>query len=152
LQGDLSGLASMVSRMTEDLATRIHAAVRTRADETVELLRALVRFPSVSDRGGAGGQEGPAQAFLAERMRAVGLAGAPVEAGPGTLDHPDHVGPRADFRGRPDVFARWPGTGEAGAGGGRSLILNGHIDVVLEGDPAERRHPPFGGDLAEGKV
>ena len=37
-----------------------------------------------------------------------------------------------DFDGRPQLLARF-----AGAGGGRSLLLNGHIDVV-SGEPKAR--------------
>jgi acetylornithine deacetylase len=34
-----------------------------------------------------------------------------------------------------------------GAGGGRSLILNSHLDTVPEGDPSEWRHAPFSGAI-----
>lgn len=36
--------------------------------------------------------------------------------------------------------------------GGRSLILNGHIDVVPAGDPANWRFPAWQGTVAEGRV
>ncbi len=46
-----------------------------------------------------------------------------------------------DFEGRPQLLARL-----AGAGGGRSLLLNGHIDAVPYGDldalGAATRWPP----------
>jgi succinyl-diaminopimelate desuccinylase len=35
---------------------------------------------------------------------------------------------------------------------GRTLLLEGHTDVVTEGDPREWRYPPFSGALAEGRV
>ena len=38
--------------------------------------------------------------------------------------------------------AGWPG-----AGGGRSLILNGHVDVVPAGDASAWPHDPWGGEL-----
>ncbi len=36
--------------------------------------------------------------------------------------------------------------------GGRSLIFNGHLDVVPAGDPSKWEHPPFGGKLSQGRV
>ena len=44
--------------------------------------------------------------------------------------------------GRDDVVGRL-----AGAGGGRSLILNGHVDVVPAGDASAWPHDPWGGEL-----
>jgi acetylornithine deacetylase len=36
--------------------------------------------------------------------------------------------------------------------GGRSLILNGHTDVVPAGDPANWHYPPWQGTIADGRV
>lgn len=37
-----------------------------------------------------------------------------------------------------------------GSGGGPSVMLNSHLDVVAEGDPGQWEHPPFGGVVAGG--
>ena len=37
-------------------------------------------------------------------------------------------------------------------GDGPSLMLNGHMDHVDEGDPAHWRHPPFGGTIDSGEL
>ena len=37
-----------------------------------------------------------------------------------------------------------------GSGGGPSVMLNSHMDVVAEGDPDQWEHPPFGGVVAGG--
>ena len=51
------------------------------------------------------------------------------------------------FRGRPQLVAR-----RAGAGGGRSLLFNGHIDVVTP-EPRERwTTDPFGADVRDGRL
>lgn len=39
-----------------------------------------------------------------------------------------------------------------GRGEGRSLILNGHVDVVPAGDVANWRYPPWQGTIADGRV
>ena len=49
--------------------------------------------------------------------------------------------------GREDVVGRL-----AGAGGGRSLILNGHVDVVPAGDASAWPHDPWGGQIGRAHV
>lgn len=39
-----------------------------------------------------------------------------------------------------------------GVGGGRTLVLNGHVDVVPVGDPDTWTVPPFGGEVRDGRV
>ncbi|MGH2871960.1 MAG: M20/M25/M40 family metallo-hydrolase, partial [Solirubrobacteraceae bacterium] len=52
-----------------------------------------------------------------------------------------------DFAGRPQLIATLPG-----AGGGRSLLLNGHIDVV-SGEPRERwTSAPFAPEVRDGRL
>ena len=52
-----------------------------------------------------------------------------------------------DFEGRPQLAATF-----RGAGGGRSLLLNGHVDVVSP-EPRERwTTDPFAADLREGRL
>ncbi|MBM4351362.1 MAG: M20 family metallopeptidase, partial [Deltaproteobacteria bacterium] len=50
-------------------------------------------------------------------------------------------------KGRSNIIAerRW-------GKGGRSLIFNGHLDVVPAGDPSQWKYPPFGGKLSQGRV
>ncbi len=36
--------------------------------------------------------------------------------------------------------------------GGRTLIFNGHLDVVPAGDPSQWKYPPFQGKLAKGRI
>lgn len=39
-----------------------------------------------------------------------------------------------------------------GTGGGSSVTLNCHLDVVFEGEHAKWKYPPFSGAIAEGKI
>ena len=48
--------------------------------------------------------------------------------------------------GRPSVVARF-GTADRPA-----LAWNGHLDVVPTGDPSTWRHPPYGAEIADGKL
>jgi succinyl-diaminopimelate desuccinylase len=105
---------------------------RIDADEVVELTRALVRIPSVYRPGDPSATEAQVAAFVEAWLRREGFQ---VEVQP--------VAP-----GRPNVLG-W--LGEKGPGR-RSLLLEGHTDVVTEGDPAEWSHPPFGADLVDGRI
>jgi succinyl-diaminopimelate desuccinylase len=102
------------------------------ADEVVELTRALVRIPSVYRPGETGANEAEVASFVEEWFRREGL---PVEV--------QEVAP-----GRPNVLS-W--IGEKGPGR-RCLLLEGHTDVVTEGDAAEWTWPPFGGELRDGRI
>ena len=102
-----------------------------REDELVALTRDLVRIPSVYRPGDPDANESKVASFIEAWFRRQGFG---IEVQPAAL-------------GRPNVIA-WLGD----AGAGRTLLLEGHTDVVTEGDPAEWSHPPFSADLADGRI
>ena len=102
------------------------------ADEVVELTRSLVRIPSVYRPGDPEATEARVAAFVEAWLRREGFE---VEIQP--------VAP-----GRPNVIG-WLGEKRPG---GRSLLLEGHTDVVTEGDPGVWSHPPFGAELVDGRI
>jgi len=115
-------------------------------DEIVELERALVRFDSVNQP--PWGNEGPCQAFVAERMRDLGLrvdCFTPEEV-PGIAQDPAFLHGR-DYTDRPNVVGTL-----AGSGGGRSLHLAAHVDVVPIEKPGQWIVEPFGAQVIEGKI
>jgi len=128
------------------LQARVTEAVEARRDEILGFFRDLVRIPSETHP--PGGDEGPCQRFVAERLRAIGLEPDVFEpwSVPGIAEHPGWW-PGYDYTDRPNVVARWAGTG-----GGRSLILNGHIDVVPAGDRALWTHDPYGAELVGDRI
>jgi acetylornithine deacetylase len=93
-----------------------------------------------------GGSETQAQNSIAGAMRRIGLE---VETWPIDIDalrsHPAFSMsiPRAEGLGV---------LGTYGKGGGRSLMFNGHIDVVSGGDESKWWHPPFEGTVDGGRV
>jgi succinyl-diaminopimelate desuccinylase len=101
------------------------------ADAVVSLARDLVRIPSVYRPEVAGADETAVASFLAEHLRGLGLAVTVEEAAPG----------------RPNVTADWVFERP-----GRGLILEGHTDVVTEGDPAAWTDPPFAGVLRDDRL
>jgi succinyl-diaminopimelate desuccinylase len=102
------------------------------AEEVLELTRALVRIPSVYRPGEAGANEALVAAFVESWFRREEL---PVEV--------QQVAP-----GRPNVLA-W--IGEKGPGR-RCLLLEGHTDVVTEGDPKDWTRPPFAAEMIDGRI
>ncbi len=108
-------------------------AVLAAVDEAyvVDLARRLVQTPSVYAPGDPERNESAVADLLARELRGLGLEVRVEEAAPG----------------RPNVIADW-----AGAGAGPLLILEGHTDVVTEGDPAAWSVPPFAGVIADGRL
>ncbi len=119
-----------VSANTRDLE-RLAAAVDTQ--ELVELTRKLVRIPTVY-RPSSGEAEAPGAEFVAAYLRGLGFPGLEVTM--------EEVAP-----GRPNVIARID-SGKPG----RTLLFEGHTDVVTEGDRAAWTHDPFGAELVDGKI
>src|SRR4030095_8876763 len=99
------------------------------ADGVVEVTRDLVRIPSVYGPGVPAGTEAQVAAFVEAWLRREGFSVEVQTVAPG----------------RPNVIG-WLGEKRPGA---HSLLLEGHTDVVTEGDPAEGAPPPFSGDLVE---
>lgn len=113
------------------MSARREALARIDESELVALTRDLIRIPSVVRPGDPSMSEAAVAAFV---QRWLEKEGFPLEV--------HEVAP-----GRPNVLA-WHGP----RGRGRTLLLEGHTDVVTEGDPAAWTHPPFEGALAGGRI
>jgi len=120
----------------------LRAAVERRRGELVELVGALVERPSTL------GNEEPAQAVVEAHLRATGFAVERVQPdGEAALADPYAGYPYLSYAGRSSVAARLPG-----AGGGRSLHLSGHIDVVPVERPELWQGDPWRVRVADGRV
>ena len=102
---------------TRGALAELDRAVVAGRDDLVALVRELVAFPTLSPPGR---NTAAAQAAVAARLRALGCA----------------VDTFAVYPGDPDVVGRL-----AGAGGGRALLFNGHIDVAEVGGEGWRSPP-----------
>ena len=137
--------ATILDGAEQDLVDRVAA----RRDDIVALACELIAFDTTSRSGvdDPARDEVALQTLLAERLRARGASIDLWEPEPGDVaGHPlsiDGIG----FAGRPQLAARL-----RGSGGGQSLLLNGHIDVV----PARREdgweHDPFDPQVVDGRV
>jgi succinyl-diaminopimelate desuccinylase len=100
-------------------------------DELVALTRDLVRIPSVVRPGDPTATEAAVASHVEGWMRSQGFDVEVQQVAPG----------------RPNVLGA---IGEAAAG--PTLLLEGHTDVVTEGDPSAWTHPPFAAELVDGKI
>jgi acetylornithine deacetylase len=131
-----------------DLTHKIAAAVDSKRDELATFLQRLVQIPSLP------GHEQKAQHFVADKLRSLGLGVDVVRSELNDVeDHPAFCDDGVPFRERLNVVGLWPGTGHsAGGSSPRSLILNGHMDVVPTGSEALWSDSPWSGALRGGKV
>lgn len=124
------------------LVQRINEAVDRNQSRTVDTLRTFVQARSVT------GSEAIMGARAAEAFAERGLAVESWAATPAEMrDYLEHVGDQPGWAGRLNVVGK-----RAGSGGGRSILLNAHIDTVPEGDHALWTQPPFAANLVNGRI
>jgi acetylornithine deacetylase len=111
--------------------------------ETETLLAALVREKSLL------GEEQGALAVMADAFRGIGLTPCPVPTEPAALaDQPGWSPPLIPYDGRDNVVALH----RPRAARGRSLLLQGHVDVVPEGAAELWTTPPFEPSVRDGRM
>ena len=125
------------------IETAILDAARGIEAETVALLDALVREPSLL------GAEHGALALMEIAFRDAGLSPARVPVDPaGLADQPGWSPPLIEYAGRENVIA----IHRPQRATGRSLLLQGHVDVVPTGPERLWTTPPFVPDIRDGRM
>jgi len=128
-----------------DLKRRVLKTVEARSRDIIDFVQNLVRIPSVNRP--PDGDEAKCQELVANKFKELGLevdkfSPDQVE---GIKDHPAFLTGR-NYANRENVVGVLKGEG-----GGRSLILTGHVDVVPLG-PWPWTVPPWSGQLKDGKI
>ncbi|MBI3978095.1 MAG: ArgE/DapE family deacylase [Chloroflexi bacterium] len=126
----------MVTQRLQTTVGQLCTAIEAREDELVALVADLVRRPSRL------GEEAAAQTYVADHLRGSGLAVDVWDLDEAVRDLPEAGDSGVPFAGRPNVAGVLKGTG-----GGRSLILNGHIDVVSPEPLAAWTHDPWAAEI-----
>jgi acetylornithine deacetylase len=126
-----------VVRLDEELAESIRGAVQARREDAARLLQELVRVLSVTGDEGAVG-EVVERAFSERGLDVDTWDATPEEMEP----YRDHVGEQDSYENRPNVAGV-----RRGKGGGRSILLNAHVDTVDLGDSAAWKGDPLSGAL-----
>jgi acetylornithine deacetylase len=109
-------------------------------DALVGLVGDLVAIPTLP------GEETPGQRFVAERLDRAGMDVDVWDIDVAELSH--HPWYSAEVE-RDEALGV---VGRLGTGEGPTLLLDGHIDVVPTGDPADWASPPFEGHVRDGRV
>src|SRR5690625_2249886 len=101
----------------------------------IDLLQEMVQLPSTQ------GNENAVQQVVANHLKTLGLD---VDLwnldGDRLQKHPYFYSNRETFQHSPNVVGVLKGSG-----GGKSIILNGHVDVVPEGDHGQWDDGPYSG-------
>ncbi|MDD5483368.1 MAG: ArgE/DapE family deacylase [Kiritimatiellae bacterium] len=131
----------------DSVDTQLTALADHCREEALSLLRQMIAFDSRGIEQGVRGNEGKAQQFMAAQLRKLGAAVDVFEPDNRRIKKYADFNPGHDYHGRPNVAATFKGRG-----GGKSLILNGHIDTVSAGDVSAWKHDPYGGEIENGRL
>ncbi len=111
-------------------------------DKAIAFLQKMITIPSVT------GDEAAIQAFLNEYMTNIGLDVDMWETDWEALKkHPGYRPVDRGYENRPNIVATFKG-----AGGGRSLLLNGHTDVIPVGNGEGWSDNPWSGLIRDGRI
>jgi acetylornithine deacetylase len=122
---------------------QVFEAVDDGWEQEVEFLRGLVCRRSLL------GEEARVQRFVALQLAELGLEVDVWDIDPAEVArHPAYGPVEWSYAGRPNVAACWP----AAEDGGRSLVLQGHVDVVPVTPEHRWTHDPWAGEVADGRM
>ncbi len=121
---------------------RVLKLIDERKGEIIEFLKRLISFPSVT------GEELEVQKFLASKLQSMGLQVDMWEPDHEELKkHPAYVSVEHGYTNRPNVVGIYKGIGK-----GRSLLFNGHVDVIPPGPLDAWACQPWAGETEENRL
>ncbi|MFL5860671.1 MAG: M20 family metallopeptidase [Solirubrobacteraceae bacterium] len=131
-----------------DLERSLCAAIAGRRDDLVDLARALIAFDTTArEVGDAPREEAGLQGTLADLLHAAGAEIDLFEPDAAALAGAPLVPERLEFAGRPQLIATL-----RGAGSGRRLVFNGHIDVVSPEPREQWTSGPFAPQVRDDRL
>jgi acetylornithine deacetylase len=111
-------------------------------DRAVAFLQKMIAIPSVT------GDEAAIQRFVADYLKGIGLDVDMWETDWEALKkHPGYRPVDRGYEGRPNIVATRKGTG-----GGKSLLLNGHTDVIPVGNGEGWSDDPWSASIKDGRI
>ncbi len=121
---------------------KLFELVDGRREHAVEFLRTLVTMPSVT------GDEGPIQNHLSGYLDKMGLEIDMWDMDADEIQkHPSAAVVTESYVGRPNIVAT-----RKGVGGGRSLLLNGHTDVIPAGPRESWTDDPWAAAIRNNRI
>lgn len=121
--------------------------IDSRREESLAFLKKMIAFDTTFVDQGVRGNEQAAQLWLEETLRGWGFETRLFEPDNDKIkDWPD-FNPGHDYANRPNLVGVLKGSG-----GGRSMLLNGHMDTVPLDDLGKWSHHPLAGDVVDGRL
>ena len=122
--------------------TTVTHLIEERREEIIGFLKELVSYPSVT------GDEHDIQQFVSATLRGMGLEVREWEPDHEALKkHPAYIPVERGYEDRPNVVGVRRGTG-----GGRSLLFNGHVDVIPPGPMDKWSCSPWSGEIRDNRL
>src|ERR1700751_5485305 len=125
-----------------DTRQKVLQQIEANKENSLKFLQKMVSIPSVT------GDEGAIQKFLADYLTKMGLDVDMWETNWDTLKkHPGYTPVDRGYEGRPNIVATWKGTG-----GCKSLLFNGHTDVIPVGNGEGWSDNPWSASIKNGRL
>ena len=125
-----------------DIKNQIDSAVDAAWEEIVSFIQTSVQSPSLANN------EGPVQELVQNKFDSLGLITRRIPVIFDAIkDHPAFCDDGFSPNTRVNVIGQWNNDG-----GGKSLILNGHVDVVPTGPEELWHESPWSGSIKNGKI
>ena len=125
-----------------DIKHQIDSAVDAAWEEIVSFIQTSVQSPSLANN------EGPVQELVQNKFDSLGLITRRIPVIFDAIkDHPAFCDDGFSPNTRVNVIGQWNNDG-----GGKSLILNGHVDVVPTGPEELWHESPWSGAIKNGKI
>ncbi len=122
------------------------AYIDAQQDFSVDFLKKLISFDTSFSDQGIHGKEGEAQRWLEKQLADCGFATRLFEPDNHKIAAWPDFNPGHDYSGRPNLVGILKG-----AGSGKSIILNGHIDTVPLDSLEKWRYHPLSGEIADNR-
>jgi acetylornithine deacetylase len=122
--------------------SKILAEIDANKEDAITFLQRMVLIPSVT------GDEAAIQRFVSDHMKSIGLSVDMWETNWEELKkHPGYRPVDRGYEGRPNIVGTLKGRG-----GGRSLLLNGHTDVIPVGKGEGWSDDPWSARIKNGRI
>ena len=117
---------------------KVLAYIEENTESAITFLCELLKIDSSDIGHGLDGREEAAQRFLQERLQQIGMETKLCEPDYERIRNHVECAHGHSYKGRPNLVGIMKGTG-----GGRSLILNGHVDTMEAGDEKLWKYEPW---------
>lgn len=118
-----------------------------RKQESIDFLRSLIKIDSSNIQHGLDGKEEAAQLFIQQELQRMGMNTKLSEPNYARIGNYVECSQGHSYANRPNLLGVLKGSG-----GGRSLILNGHVDTMSAENRDKWIHDPWSATIENGYV